>query len=81
MQHMHDTPAVFCWAGIPTLVLLTKIDEYDPAVIVTDIKRTFHSICLRNLITVGACMLAPQQQHVAQPQLSTMFLSCLFTSL
>ena len=35
-------------------MLLTKIDDYDPAVIGADIKRTFHSVRLRDLTMVGA---------------------------
>ena len=44
-------PGCAC-AGIPTLVLLTKIDDYDPEVIGADVKRAFHSIRLRAVITV-----------------------------
>ena len=45
-------------AGIPTLVLLTKVDDYDPHVIGHDIKHAFHSVRLRAVITVRSPLLA-----------------------
>ena len=41
-----------CHAEIPTLVFLTKIDNYDPDVIGQDLKKTFHSERLLSLIQV-----------------------------
>ena len=42
-----------CHAEIPTLVLLTKIDTYDPDVIGQDLKKTFHSERLLSLVEVS----------------------------
>ena len=44
----------FCYAEIPTLVLLTKIDAYDPDVVGQDLKKTFHSERLLTLVEVSS---------------------------
>ena len=43
-----------CNADIRMLILLTKIDAYDPDIIAEDLKRTFHSARLQVLMEVSA---------------------------
>lgn len=41
-------------AGIPALMLLSKIDECDPDALVGDLTKTFHSVKVHNAVQVYA---------------------------
>ena len=51
----HDVALIFVMlhADLMPLVLLTKIDSYDPDVIGEDLTKTFHSARLLNLMEVS----------------------------
>ena len=49
----YGTHVLMLRADLMSLVLLTKIDSYDPDVIGEDLTKTFHSACLLNLMEVS----------------------------